>query len=51
MHEVTGQLAEQLYEEARFKTGEDQNLAVSIDADTVVRAFLATYASIAEADG
>ncbi|MEE9146261.1 MAG: hypothetical protein V3U27_02570 [Candidatus Tectomicrobia bacterium] len=51
MHEVTGQLAEQLYEEARFETGEDHNLAVSIDANTVVRAFLAAYAGIAEADG
>lgn len=44
-------LAAQLYDEARFETGDNQQLAVWIDADRVVDAFWAVQAAAGEADG
>jgi hypothetical protein len=44
-------LAAQLYDEARFETGDQQQLAVYIDAERVLGAFWAAQATEAEVEG
>lgn len=49
--EVAVTLAAQLYDAARFETGDEQQLAVCIDAKVVRQAFLAFHAETTEAKG